>query len=279
MVTNILKFGNKPHFGQRFDSNHWARKGLVGHWLMIKHGSVIDVSGYRNHGTISDGANWDIGRNGWATEYDGVDGKVVCGTKSILEVQEHTIIAMINPLTVNAHRIVCGKCDNINNSGFEFAIDNFGDLKFAYYDGVVRGWYIGTNTNIQAKKWQWVAYRWRPKDGQVDFLVNGKFIESIATTTGTIVYTGDEFDIGHAHTAANLEFKGKIDYVRFYNRVLNYSEMEELYRNPYPEYYTDIQWMGRVAAPAGGRIMSSLAYRGGLAGEGGIAGQGGGLAA
>jgi len=32
------------------------------------------------------------------------------------------------------------------------------------------------------------------------------------------------------------------------------------------------------AAPAGGRIMSSLAAAGGLVGEGGIAGQGGGLA-
>lgn len=34
-----------------------------------------------------------------------------------------------------------------------------------------------------------------------------------------------------------------------------------------------------AAAPAGGRIMSSLANHGGLAGLGGIAGKGGGLAA
>lgn len=34
----------------------------------------------------------------------------------------------------------------------------------------------------------------------------------------------------------------------------------------------------QAAAPAGGRVMSSLAASGGLAGHGGIAGQGGGLA-
>ena len=33
-----------------------------------------------------------------------------------------------------------------------------------------------------------------------------------------------------------------------------------------------------AAAPAGGRVMSSLANHGGLAGMGGIAGKGGGLA-
>ena len=34
----------------------------------------------------------------------------------------------------------------------------------------------------------------------------------------------------------------------------------------------------QAAAPAGGRVMSSLAGAGGLAGSGGIAGEGGGLA-
>lgn len=40
------------------------------------------------------------------------------------------------------------------------------------------------------------------------------------------------------------------------------------------QHYGGIAW----ASPAGGRIMSSLAYYGGLAAKGGIAGQGGGLA-
>ena len=51
--------------------------------------------------------------------------------------------------------------------------------------------------------------------------------------------------------------------------------------NPISIAVVPFGWEGAftAAAPGGGRIMSSLARHGGLAGPGGIAGQGGGLAA
>jgi hypothetical protein len=67
-----------------------------------------------------------------------------------------------------------------------------------------------------------------------------------------------------------------------WNRPLSDAEVRALYN---PQTRWDIYQQGTrtislpaAAAPAGGRIMSSLVSTGGLAGPGGIAGNGGGLA-
>ena len=81
--------------------------------------------------------------------------------------------------------------------------------------------------------------------------------------------------------SATFEFAGNIYYFAVHSRQLSDGEIMLLHRAPY-SFLRDATvrvFVEPPAAPVGGRIMSSLAHHGGLAGMGGIAGQGGGLAA
>ncbi len=63
-----------------------------------------------------------------------------------------------------------------------------------------------------------------------------------------------------------------------WNRVLDPAEFKSLHENPWQMFQPRTQIIPIEVAVVGGRIMSSLAYSGGLAQKGGIAGKGGGLA-
>ncbi len=58
-------------------------KGLVGAWvppLGVTGGTLFDVSGYKNHGTLTNmepATDWMAGEKGWTLDYDGVDESVI----------------------------------------------------------------------------------------------------------------------------------------------------------------------------------------------------------
>jgi len=104
---------------------------------------------------------------------------------------------------------------------------------------------------------------------------DGVEFASASTRNGGIILT----NLGDGRNSTALSFRGKLYYAYFYDwRLLN-SHAQILKHNPYQIFQSRTQIIPiEVAAPVGGRIMSSLAYSGGLAHKGGIAGKGGGLA-
>lgn len=287
MVSRLIQPSYKTGFAKNASesANPHLWEGLAGAWMPsfgVTGDEVYDLSGYRSNGIFQNGTTWVMGERGYSLSMDSVDDWVACGTNPILELQEMTGLCWINSLDSSTDHMIFGKTDNISTSGFEFAMDVAGGqnptiLQFAYYDGAIRGWYEATITNIQPGIWQQVGYRFRPADAEIDFILNGVIFETIATAAGsTIVYTGDEFDIGMA--SSNPAFYGFLNDIILYNRILSPQEIQELYidssapfrRKQMPRFFVPIA--------AEGRIMGALAGHGGLAGIGGLAGRKGGLA-
>lgn len=114
--------------------------------------------------------------------------------------------------------------------------------------------------------------------------LNGKVtaLSASGAQSGTVDGgTGVPIRIGNsAYSGASNEWDGPIYKVALYDTALTAGQIQSLTHDPYGAFRVIQRRVGLVPAAApSGRIMSSLAHHGGLAGAGGIAGAGGGLAA
>lgn len=116
--------------------------------------------------------------------------------------------------------------------------------------------------------------------GDVTAWYKGKNLGTVSSGLPLITTGTDRTMACGAASSATPEQQGL--YLAFYiynDYELNDAQNQQLHRDPYGPIRPDLRTIGKAAAVAGGRIMSSLAHHGGLAGMGGIAGAGGGLAA
>jgi hypothetical protein len=148
--------------------------------------------------------------------------------------------------------MIGGICDFLGSGGVEWAVDSGGDLKLAYYDGAIRGWYTGSASNLTAGVWSHVAISWVP--GTVKFYVNGQLTNSVATASNVIVYNGDTFDIGHAST--NTEWLGLIDDINLYSRELSPQEIATLAE--YRGIAYEMSHSPRIIGPATPEVIAAL---------------------
>lgn len=129
-------------------------------------------------------------------------GHISAGTDNHYAVQTHSFASLCYFISSNADstRGLWSRCSAIASQGIEWGVNLSGTsasgvLSFAYNDGSIRGWYQDT-TVLSANTWYWLSATWNPTAGTVRFYVNGKFSVSVATTTGTVAYSGDSLQIG-----------------------------------------------------------------------------------
>lgn len=168
---------------------------------------------------------------GRAVTLDGTGDFIAAGTNSSLEVQSYTFTAWINPTSLsgctNNRCILASKANDITVAGVEWAVSNTGRLAYGYNNGALRGWYEDGVSTISTGAWTHIAFTWNSSTGLVSYYVNGVLSDTDSASAGTIVYSSDTFRIGFQ--SQNGYWNGVLDDVRVYNRVLNASEITNLY--------------------------------------------------
>ena len=199
-----------------------AGSGLVGAYGFEEGtgGSVTDVSGYNNTGTIN-GATWTTqGRYGQALNFNGIDGLVVINSSASLNLSSAmTLEAWVYPTA--------------SQSGWSSVLHRQPDTYYLHasspagammpagggiYSGVE--FYCAAPSPIPLNAWTHLAATF---DGSlIRFYVNGVQVSTQAAS-GTIQTGTNPLRVGG--NTYNQFFQGRIDEVRIYNRALSAGEI------------------------------------------------------
>jgi hypothetical protein len=194
--------------------------GLVGHWSFDEASGWVaaDTSTLGNHGLIVD-PSWTDGKFGSALSFRGGD-----------------FVDLAKPASLQPNSITVSAWIKSFDGGMIFRIFGFGlGLQLGAGDnfgapGKLSFWTWGTSktgvTSAQSYddgQWHFVAGTFG--DSLVSLYIDGSLIGS---APGSIVYRTSRITIG-ADGGVDNYFRGAIDDVRIYNRVLPAAEIQELY--------------------------------------------------
>jgi hypothetical protein len=271
MIPRQRIVGRKPMLGQQPDNGHWARQGLVGHWIMNEGGGnrIYDMAGNNYHLNFVNTPSWNVGKKGSAVKFLSANSDYARSPNSSdidLGSTSITITMWIKAFDVSGVKNLLAKyASNETGAGYRIRL-NGGQLEFVCADtgasattvsgsGVVLQdvWYfcvfINDKSSSTGMKIWWnnivsPSFRW----------TNGTGVGSLSNAKQFGLATRDGSDPGLYHN-------GVIDNVRIYTRALATSEIFELFDNEYPEYTSLPIWAG-VAVVAGGTKAGSLALTG-----------------
>jgi hypothetical protein len=180
----------------------------------------------RNHGTLINFSN--NGNNAYvaspdklALDFDGTNDNVNCGTRVPRLGNGHTFAAWVFKRANGG--MIAGMCDAISAGGIEWA-DQGGNFAFAFFDGSIRGWFVGPA--LPANQWSFVCAAFSNTSQRL--VVNTTATTTSVSTSG-IVYNNDAWRIGVAATG-NPFWNGQIDDVTLWDRFLTDAEINTLYR-------------------------------------------------
>jgi len=236
-----------------------------------------DVSGNGTHGTLQDmdpATDWVIGNNarlpGYTLNLDGSNDQVALGNPSILKPARFTIMAWAKLLSGHGTfpKLLAWNSDTI---GWQLYLNTSGADKYEFRLGGLQ--IAGTNNTLDV----WIHLAGTYDGANAKLYDNGVNTKTVATTTDPDYTGATRLDIGDRGTEAR-RWKGPVASVLIFNRALTANEVYEHYTDTLGMFCLSSQPYFSAPDVVAGRVMSSLAYRGGLAAEGGIAGIGGGLA-
>ena len=210
--------------------------GLVAYYPF--NGNANDESGNGNDGTVY-GATLAADRHGNSNSsyiFDGNEDYIIVGNNPILNPAEITVTAWVRSEGYSGdHQVVVsryfkpnGYVDKLGGYCFELWPNPL-DVQWVTwipghgYDNVT---YFRTDYSLQANTWYFLTANISESSKKV--YVNGTLV---GETEGTFLEQVD-FDFwigGHPYAPERNSFKGNIDEVRIYNRVLSESEIQQLY--------------------------------------------------
>ena len=227
---------------KRVDEFSTLRQGLVGAWCpsLPNGGSgnmLPDVSGYGNHGTLTNMAadDWVSSQYGRALDFDGVNDQVVAKTPLILKKTEgFTIAAWVyrNSTNVMGTFFKCGLDSSGKGYGLAVGSANNADLNGDVLNFLFEGsaWVSATAT-MSSQKWDHIVFAMSPiAGGTAIAYLNG--VEVARTVRGvdptdTTLYIG-----GYTILDKQRYLSGRMDDTRVYNRVLTEPEIRLLASRP-----------------------------------------------
>jgi len=234
----------KPMLGELIDHSHPLAHGLVGCWLMNEGagGTVYDVSGNGNHGTLKNGAAWSSGLYGPAVEFDGSDAYIDCGVcpeRLKFTSSDFTIVAWVKPDSDQA-AVICGNDINTGNGGWSFWIYTSGSL-LVFMQGSNQTSDTGVWT---AGAWNQVVISFVNGTKKGNWYVNGISAGGEDTFAYAPEYTaGRHFVIGvdpRDNTGTDLD--GQLDHVTVYSRILSPAEIASLYTDSFQMFESTPAW-------------------------------------
>jgi len=205
--------------------------GLVAHYEF--EGNANDSSGNDNNGTKHGGVDWVDGVIGQAGSFDGVDDYIEIN-KNLIE-SEGTISIWYYNDTGKENPLLGYLYDTDGNRFYYYnGID--GNDRFGFNNG---GDSSFTDNNVwKYKEWINLTVVYNLKYKLAIVYINGIKLETIYTNTVSDETDYSKLFIGKRFEATgngNEAFRGYIDDFRIYNRSLNESEIEELYKLGQPQ--------------------------------------------
>ena len=213
-------------------ASHWLDKatlveGLVAHWNLD--GDANDTVG-GNHGTVYGNPVWTGGQFGGALNFDGDGDYVDCGNDSSLNLTNNfSISAWFNSDGAGPVVLICICKGNVP------AYQSGGAYTILYVPGNgTLSFYVRNSSNsdvgyataaVPLNEWTHVVGTF--SNGNIIIYKNGAFATDGYLGTSTIHSNNDPLGIG-AEGDGGMPFKGRIDDVRIYDRVLSEAEAEEL---------------------------------------------------
>ncbi len=219
----------KPPLGALINRGHPLAQRLVGYWLFNEGGGLytFDSSGRNNKGTLTNGPLWVPGRIGPVLYFDGVDDYVNV-TAPHFSASSLTISAWIkrNGTQSSWSGIVFSRGGFLPATGFCFGTGH--ELRYTWKNdpatyGFDSGLVVPDNT------WSFVVMVVEPTKATL-YLNNNSAVNTLAHLA--IDDWDSDIRIGDDSYGTRY-FKGLIDDVRIYNRVLRPEEIQWLYTDPY----------------------------------------------
>ncbi len=217
--------------------------GLVGDWPFD--GNANDYSGNLNNGTVYGASPTSdrFGNPNRAYSFDGVSSKIIVNNSATIDMTNSghfTIAFWIKTASGNSSGIPLGKSNYGSFSGYQFFTNNTnsgycnssGALSFytasgAHQDACANTAICNDNTN-----WYFITGVYNGSLNQSKLYVNAVVQTSTGQTSGAISNSSN-LAFGAHPTSVNF-FKGDLDGVRIYNRVLTDNEILTLYNEANP---------------------------------------------
>jgi hypothetical protein len=191
-------------------------------------GNADDESGNNNNGVITGASITQdrFGIDGRAYSFDGVDDYITIADNPNLFSDEMTISWWYNMSEYDNSGAVIGWVDGGNRYQQFFA-----GTTFSYFNGYSGSWFNPTYTLTNLNEWVHILVTYKKTDASsstTSLFVNGELKQTDNNPIAMTYAQGINFYIGRNHTPG-VEFKGKLDDFRIYNRVLETSEVLALY--------------------------------------------------
>jgi Tfp pilus assembly protein PilX len=192
------------------------------HWKLDEGmGIVASDSVGNNHGTLTNGPTWTLGKLGAATRFDGVDDSVPVPHSADLSLTEGiTLMAWINSNNLSNFHTVIIKGNSINGGNYRFGTDGR-KLNFSFQDGAIRQ-FKTSDLKLKTATWYHIAATFDNANDTVRIYRNGTPVGSWSTTRQPTTNT-QILNIGGNQSGEY--WNGVLDDVRIYNRALSAAEI------------------------------------------------------
>lgn len=209
----------------------YSTDGLVAYYPF--NGNARDESGKQNHGTVN-GASLakDRAGNNTAYSFDGTGNNITFDKVPTTAIDNFSISlwASVGSLNQKATFISNGYDDGTKNDGYSIGMG----LNYAnsgkYLTAILNGYdkFISIETGYTFINTDWVHVVMIQNNGVNKFYVNNKLVSTITVTLSQKYPT--KFSIGSGTTGGPTPrfFKGSLDDIRIYNRVLTPAEISVL---------------------------------------------------
>lgn len=201
-------------------------EGLIGEWLFS--GNANDTSGSGLDLTV-DGAVLTSGRKGQpntAYYFDGVNDRLHRPDSAVMSGDTHTLSVWVNYQDANPsglERVVMSR--RSTGGGFTYKERGAGINSFTV--GYIPSAVDYGGLTLSPLTWYHYCFAYNELTAEVEMYING-----VSQGVKSINYNGGltaSIAIGCNNIATNRFWHGKIDDVRFYNRVLSNDEVQSLY--------------------------------------------------
>ena len=186
-------------------------------------GNTLDSSGTENHGTVH-GAEWTDSAMSGALEFKGDGGHVNCGNDESLDFSgEMTLSAWIYPEDLDRAQAIVSKANYTAVQGYYMALRNTGDITFRQMGMTPAN--IISRTRIRSGEWTHIAISSGSNARRI--YINGK-PDNAGIMGGSVDPCPLDFTIGKLSWLEQDYFKGMMDDVAVFDRILNESEVRAL---------------------------------------------------
>ena len=187
-----------------------------------------DSSGQTNTAILNNGVAWVSGKNGKAASFDGVNDYITIPNSASTNISGNaiTLSMWINPQPLaGGDSVVIGKLWNTTQSSpfYQYGLELGGGNRTDFYVGTASGPRVAlAGTTLPFNQWSYLAITF---DGaQVRTYVNGTLVNTQALSA-TITARGNPMNIGADASTAQF-YKGMLDDLRIYNRVLTPAQVQ-----------------------------------------------------